>query len=418
MRHPTTLRRADDLRLPEQLVIYAVMLVASLAYNYSFILIDYVRPFLVRDAGMTLAETALLYSAQAAGVIVGSFVTPSLVSRSGSKAVLIGCSLTLSACTFANEAMVGFWPWGVTRFVVGVALPGCYIASITMLANIFPPRLRGRLLSVNMAMFSVSLMTFGFLGSILGDDGWRTLVRIAAVLPLGVALATLLFLPDDRAFQVYGNEDTSGASNAERGTWREMLRAPRARLTIACIVIAGLNFSAYQFYSGFITTYLLNVRGFSSEMIGVIVAVDGVGTLAGTLLWGVVADRYGRKYNLLGFVLAAICVAAFLVAPTVLPLLIAIELAYAIGLSCTNCWAAYFAELFPVRLRPMGTSLFHGGHLLSLFAPLAVTLVAACAPLAVGMALAPLSFLLAALIWSRLPETLRSGRRYRGFAPE
>ena len=412
------LRRADDLRLSEQLVIYAVMLIASLGYNYSFILIDYIRPFLVRDAGMTLAETALLYSVQAAGVIIGSFLMPTLVARAGSKAVLIGCSLVLSGCTFANQAMVGFWPWGVTRFVVGIALPGCYIASITMLANVFPPRLRGRLLSINMAMFSVSLMTFGLLGSLLGNGEWRTLVLVAAILPLAVAVATVLFLPDDRTFRVYGNEDSSGEDNAERGQWREMLGRSRLRLTIACIVIAGLNFSAYQFYSGFITTYLLDVRHFSSATIGVIVAVDGVGTLAGTVIWGIVADRYGRKYNLLGFVLAAACITAFLMAPTVLPLLIAIELAYAIGLSCTNCWAAYFAELFPVRLRPMGTSLFHGGHIVSLFAPFAVTVVAAHFPLAVGMALAPLSFLVAALIWSFLPETLRSGRRYKGFFPE
>lgn len=412
------LRRADELRPAEQVVIYAVMLIASLAYNYSFILIDYVRPFLVRDAGMTLAQTALLYSVQAAGVIIGSFVVPSVVARHGSKAVLIGCSLILAACTFANEAMSGFWPWAATRFLVGFVLPGCYIASITMLANVFPPRLRGRLLSINMAMFSVSLMTFGALGSILGDDGWRTLVRVAALLPLIVAVTTFFFLPDDRQFQVYGNDEQSGADNSERGSWRDMFRGGRARLTLACIVIAGLNFSAYQFYSGFITTYLLNVRGFTSELIGVIVAVDGIGTLVGTVIWGIVADRYGRKYNLLGFLLAAVCVAAFLVAPSYTPLLIAIELAYAIGLSCTNCWAAYFAELFPVRLRPMGTSLFQGGHIISLFAPLAVTLVAAHAPLAVGMSLAPLSFLLAALIWSRLPETLQSGKRYKEFKPE
>ncbi len=412
------LRRADELRRSEQLVIYAVMLIASLAYNYSFILIDYIRPFLVRDGGMTLAQTALLYSTQAAGVIIGSFAVPSIVARFGSKAVLIGCSLVLAICTFANESMFGFMPWAVTRFIVGVALPGCYIASITMLANVFPPRLRGRLLSINMAMFSISLMTFGGLGSMLGDDGWRTLLRIAAILPLAVAAATFIFLPDDRKFQVYGNDDNSGANNTERGSWREMFSGNRTRITIACIVIAGLNFSAYQFYSGFITTYLLNVRGFTSEMIGIIVAVDGVGTLIGTVIWGIVADRYGRKYNLLGFVLAAVCVAGFLVAPSWMPLLIAIELAYAIGLSCTNCWAAYFAELFPVRLRPMGTSLFHGGHIISLFAPLAVTGVAMYAPLAVGMSLAPLSFLIAALIWARLPETLQRGKRYKGFLPD
>lgn len=77
----------------------------------------------------------------------------------------------------------------------------------------------------------------------------------------------------------------SSADNSERGRWREMMAGSRLRLTLACIVIAGLNFSAYQFYSGFITTYLLDVRHFGNATIGVIVAVDGVGTLAGTVLW-------------------------------------------------------------------------------------------------------------------------------------
>lgn len=412
------LRRADDLSRSEQAAIYAVMLIASLGYNYSFILIDYVRPFLVRDAGMTLADTALLYSVQAAGVLIGSFLVPAIIARAGSKAVLIATSLTLAACTFANLGMSGFWPWAVTRFVVGIVLPGCYIASITMLANVFPPRLRGRLLSVNMAMFSISLLTFGVLGSTFGATGWRNLVLVAAVLPLLVAAATLIFLPDDRRFQVYGNDDAATVSNADKGRWREMFAGSNLRLTLTCILLAGLNFSAYQFYSGFITTYLLNVRQFDASLVGWFVTIDGIGTLAGTVMWGIVADRYGRKYNLIGFILAAACIAAFLVLPTYVPLLLAIELAYAVGLSCTNCWAAYFAELFTVRLRPMGTSLFHGGHVVSLFAPLIVAAVAAHAPLAVGMSLAPVSFLLAAILWATLPETLKTGRTYRGFMPD
>lgn len=411
-------RRADEIGATERVVIYLVMLLASLAYNYSFILIDYIRPYLVRDAGMTLAETTLLYSVQAGGVIAGSFAIPPLVARLGSKTVLVLCSLMIAACTLATLALTGFWAWATMRLLVGIALPGCYIASISFLANVFPPRLRGRLLSVNMAMFSVSLISFGLLGSQLGDGGWLTLVRISAGLPLAVAIIAALLLPDDRKLDVYANDDASDADNRQAGSWREMFASRRLRLTLMCILIAGLNFSAYQFYSGFITTYLMTVRNFSSDLIGLFVAVDGIGTLAGTVLWGIVADRYGRRANLLGFLLAAVCVGAFLVAPTIVWLLVVIELLYAIGLSCTNCWAAYFAELFPVRLRPMGTSLFHGGHIISLFAPLIVAMVSQHAPLGVGMALAPASFVLAALIWSRLPETLRTSRSYRGFDPE
>ncbi len=197
-----------------------------------------------------------------------------------------------------------------------------------------------------------------------------------------------------------------------------MLSGRRLWLTLACLLLAGLNFSAYQFYSGFITTYLTTVRQFSASVTGLFVSVDGIGTLIGSLMWGAIADRYGRRVNAVGFALAAVFTIVFLVAPVSTPVLLAIELGYAVCLSCTNIWAAYFAELFPVRLRPMGTSLFHGGHVVSLFAPVIVTIVAAHSSLAVGMALAPATFLLGALVWALLPETLRTGVLYRGFSAE
>lgn len=56
--------------------IYLILLFASLAYNYNFVLIDYIRPFLVRHAGMTLTDTAWLYIAQGSGVLLASFVVP------------------------------------------------------------------------------------------------------------------------------------------------------------------------------------------------------------------------------------------------------------------------------------------------------------------------------------------------------
>jgi len=116
--------------------------------------------------------------------------------------------------------------------------------------------------------------------------------------------------------------------------------------------------------------------------------------------------------------MAALFITLFLVSPRSAALLYVLEFGYAVCLSATNCWAAYFAELFPVRLRPMGTSLFHGGHIISLLAPLVVATVAKNYSLSLGMALAPLTFLAASMLWWALPETLRSSPLYRGFTAE
>ena len=411
-------RSAGEIGRSERVAIYGILLFASLAYNYNFVLVDYIRPFLTRHAGMSLADTAWLYTAQGTGVLLASFGVPVLVSRFGSKPVLAGALIALTALTVLNELVIDFRAWLALRFLVGVALAGTYTASTTMLANFFPPHVRGRLLSFNMAMFSVALLSIGALGSLVGEEGWSSLVRVGAGAPAVAAVLALLFLPDDRRFSVYGETEHADDANDVRGTWREMFAGRRLRLTLACLLLAGLNFSAYQFYSGFITTYLTTVRHFSASVTGLFVSVDGLGTLIGSLMWGAVADRLGRRVNAIGFALAAMFTVVFLVAPVTTPVLLAVELGYAICLSCTNIWAAYFAELFPVRLRPMGTSLFHGGHIVSLFAPVVVTVVAAHSSLAVGMALAPATFLVGALIWALLPETLRTGTLYRGFSAE
>jgi MFS family permease len=308
--------------------------------------------------------------------------------------------------------------WAASRLIIGVALAGSYIASMTLLANFFPPHIRGRLLSVNMSMFSLALLMAGGIGIATGGANWRVFLVLAAVLPVVVTLLTLAFVPRDGRYAVYGNSEVISAPPSTAGVWRDMLIGSRGVITACCIVLAGLNFCGYQFYSGFITTYLFSERHFDAAVIGWFVLVDGIGTLSGSLLWGTIADRYGRRVNAIGFGCTTIFIALFLTVPAMKPLLLLIEFGYAVCLSATNCWAAYFAELFPVRLRPMGSALYHGGHLISLAAPFVVTLVAHLHSLTLGMALAPVSFDAAAILWWFLPETLRSSRLYRGFDAE
>lgn len=401
-----------------QVALYVIMLIASLSYNFSFILIDYVRPFLVRTGVMSLEQTTLLYSFQGCGVILGSILVPPMVSRLGSKAVLLASSLALGACTALTLDAAAFPTWAASRLLIGVALAGSYVASMTLLANFFPAHVRGRLLAVNMSMFSVALLCAGGIGVATGGTDWHLFFDLAAVLPILVAVLILLLVPKEGGYAVYADSDEAVAEPTEGGKWRDMLVERRRLITASCVLLAGLNFCGYQFYSGFITTYLLSERHFDAAVVGWFVLIDGIGTLLGSALWGSVADRFGRRFVAIGFGTTTLFIALFLTVPTQKPLLLSIEFGYAFCLSATNCWAAHFAELFPVRLRPMGSALYHGGHAISLGAPWIVASIAHLHSLRAGMALAPMTFGAAALLWWSLPETLRTSRLYRGFDAE
>ena len=401
-----------------QAALYIIMLIASLSYNFSFILIDYVRPYLVSTGVMSLEQTALLYSFQGCGVLFGALLIPPVVARLGCKPVLLASTLALAACTALTMDAAAFSTWAASRLLIGVALAGSYVSSMTLLANFFPTHVRGRLLAVNMSTFSVALLCAGGIGVASGGANWHSFLYLAAVLPTLVAVLTLLFVPREGEYAVYADSDEAITEPSAPGAWRDMLVGRRRLITAACILLAGLNFCGYQFYSGFITTYLFRERHFDSTIVGWFVLIDGIGTLLGSVVWGSVADRYGRRLVALGFGSTTAFIALFLTVPTYRPLLLAIEFGYAFCLSATNCWAAYFAELFPVRLRPMGSALYQAGHAISLGAPWVVATIAHSYSLRAGMALAPLTFGAAALLWCCLPETLHTSPLYRGFDPE
>ena len=79
---------------------------------------------------------------------------------------------------------------------------------------------------------------------------------------------------------------------------------------------------------------------------------------------------------------------------------------YGFCLSCTYPWGIWFTEIFPTRLRSYAAALLHGGHLISIIAPLIIAVIARRYGIAAGMAMAPLMFLVGALIWRTLPETI------------
>ncbi|MEZ8829204.1 MFS transporter [Vibrio cyclitrophicus] len=417
----TTKKHMSEVPMIQRVAAYLAILVGYFFYCYNFVIIDYVRPYIV-DAydGINLADTAQFYTWQSVGALIGALSCAWVASNFGKKSTLIVITALNGGATIINMMFTDYAMWAAMRFIIGISLGGYFTVAVSLMIGLFTPSVRGKLTAFASSMFSVALMAMGayaaFISSI--DAPWQSLMWVGGIPPLVAAALMIFILPSDKKVVAYGEEDQAAAeaSNApaKKSSWGEMLSAPYRKLTITCLLLAGLNFYGYQFFSGFVTTYLKEVRQFDGSTIGIIFSISAFGSLFGAWVWGAIADKYGRKVNAFGFILAGVMASVFFVAPSdvmigSLNMLAILGLIYNFGLSASAVWGGYFSELFPAHLRSFGAALFHGGRIIGMWAPMVLVFIQERSDLATAMWGSPIVWILAGLLWLSLPETLKGG---------
>ena len=396
---------AAQIPLRTRLIAYAVVLAGYLLYCYNFVVTDYVRPYLVSSLHFSVQQTAYISSAQNVGITLGAVVWAGFIARAGRRkaAAAIAAAIGITAALQASSGSVAMWIGA--RGLLAAALGGYYVVATSLVIALFPVSVRGKMIALNSAMYPASNIIVGALGGALGDAHWHLLLWIGA-LPLPLSLLLFAVVPDDKRYRAFDDV----AEVAVAGSWREMLGPGFRWLTLGCVLLSGIDFNAYQLFFSFLTLYLHDVRGASAVVMGDTVAIVSTGSLIGGFVWAALSDRLGRRFPLVGYLLSAAAIIVFLRAPLSAGQLAYPGFVFGFGLACTSAWGAWFAEIFPLRLRPHGAALFHAGHVLALGAPLAAAYASRTLGLASAMMLASVVYVAGALLWWRLPETLERKR--------
>jgi len=179
------------------------------------------------------------------------------------------------------------------------------------------------------------------------------------------------------------------------------------RQTLMLATMAGLNFFGYAAFSGWLTTYLTGARGFSAQTAGALVAWQFSGNIVGGFFWGWAADRFGRRFNAIGFLIASGAIAVYLLGPADPTVLKLAGLIYGAALCSSVIWGPWMAELYPPHLQSTAASIFNWGRVISFFAPIITAQIAQSFSLATAMLLGAASFTTAAVIWLMQRETLQ-----------
>ena len=401
---PTGPTPAEELPLTRRIGAFAFLALAYLFYSYAWNTVDVLRPYLRASAGLSLGQAGLLYTAQSLGALTGALLIGQLADRFGRRRLLLVVMLGHGTALLAGVWCNTLASLLVQRAWLGIFLGGVFSVSVGLYISWFDATVRGRLAAVIGVMYSMGVIIQGWLATWLLDRDWSLMLWAGAVPTLVLALGCMWLVPDDRQTVPYGG--AAVPPKVARLPIVELFRPEYRRLTLMLTLLSGLSFFGYQAFGGWVTTYLKEVRGLGGEGIGGMIAWQGTGGLLGGFIWGWVADRFGRRINAVGFVVAAALIIIYLRAPNDPLLLQGLGFAYGFVISAGVAWGVYFAELYPAHLRSTAASIFHWGRAISFFAPAVTAAVAESAGLTTGMALAAGLYLVAAGVWWRLPETL------------
>ena len=354
--------------------------------GYTTLAIAFVLPVLSKAWNLTPAEIGWIISSGYIGQLVGALTCSWLAERFGRLKVLTG---TIIIYTLMSLACVFSWSAAsliLFRFVQGIGTGGEVPVASAYINEFAAAKGRGRFFLLYEVLFVVGLAFAAVLGYLLVPVfGWQSLFYIG-LLPAVLTLPMRVFLPESPRWLIskgrFAEADVivkrleadvvrSGRTLAPVGDvtvqptpskahvdWRELFGPTYRRRTL---MLWALWFSTYMVNNGLVTwlptlyTKVFNVPlqtalgyGFATNLFGVLTSI----------ICALFIDRVGRRrwYIAAFFVAVVPLVALFaLGAKSAIEVLVLATLAYGTIQTITYSLYLYTAELYPTRIRAIGS---------------------------------------------------------------
>jgi MFS family permease len=389
--------RAQDFSQTRRFCALAFLLVAYFFYAWSWNTVDILRPYIKESLSLTDLQAGSSYTLQSIGAIVGAVVMGQIADKIGRRNALVismigyGCGL-LSALLVSSYTGLIF-----QRIGLGFFMGSMFPIAVGIYSGLFARDVRGVIAGFVLGTYNVAVAALGFLSAAAFRAGydWTVLLWAGAV-PVMLALFAFFVIPDDRNFIPMDGKTEDETTAKATLPIAELFKPGVARQTILLATMTGLNFFAYQAFTGWASTYLKEDRAIPDTIVGDVLGWQFIGAAIGGLVW----------IAAWGFVVAAALIPVYLFVPMPIGLLEITGFTYGIMLSCSAIWGPWLSELYPPHLRSTAASIFNWGRVISMTAPLITAPLAESFGRAPVMSLASVAFLLAAVIWFRMPETI------------
>ena len=216
-----------------------------------------------------------------------------LADRRERRTLVALCRGIGGALAALGAAANGAWTLAVTRMGSSISDAGGGPASLSMIADLFPPASRSRAMSVfAMGASAGSLMALIGGAWFAQRYGWRATLAAIGLGSLAVAVLLRYWAREPLRGEPIAAAGGVATAPMEQGAVRAVLAEPVARWLIvaaALALLAGISFGTWNF------AYLVRVHGLEPEAVGWITGLSALGSVLGNLASGALADRLTRR---------------------------------------------------------------------------------------------------------------------------
>jgi MFS family permease len=380
---------------------------------YSFLLVPIARDLRLSAGASSLALGSSLLMTAAGGIIFGF-----AGDRFGRKPTIVVTVAIYGIGTLLSAASSSLVELIVFRSITGLGMGGGWAPGQSLIAESVPAQHRARYAAYVQTGAPLGILLAAVVsGQVTPIIGWRATFMLSAAPALIVAIAVIRYLPESDVWlhirAVAKAEGVTGGGAVD-DSWTSALREHRRIFTLLFFTLL-LSSEAYWFTYTWMPGYLELKRGLSAAGVSALVIFMQVGGVIGYAIFGLLADRFGRRPTYFVF---GLLMAAGLLPPTIfwhaasgVRGLIAVAM-FMVGFG-TGLWsgvAPMISEMLPTRVRNTALGLLlNVTRGFQFFTPIFIAAMGARVGFAPTLALgAVFSAAGASMVWT-LPET--RGRR-------
>ena len=336
---------------------------------YALVLHPALHELLPAAPGATVSTEAIgryggiIFSLFLLGWAVGGVLFGVLADRIGRTKTLVWTIVIYAVFTGLAALATTWWELGIYRFLTALGIGGEWAAGASLVAEVWPEDKRSKAAGILQSAWAAGFLLAAIINLLMRGYGWRP-IFVVGIAPALVAIVVRLWVKEpERWLKARQAEMAAGLHERRRSALGELFSPALLRSTL---VGSGLAFVAVfglwgaTNWTPTLIRALPDLRGLTdSEMtsrVSYATMVLNVGSLAGYLSFGVLADRWGRRP-----VFALMCVGSLLMVPITFlspraygHVLLLLPILGFFNNGIFSGFPIYLPELYPTRLRATG----------------------------------------------------------------